>query len=313
MRVNSTLLLGGIMRFRKDVLLLALVLCTGVVLGSSSDASIFWVYGSDEAPYSGIELVDTSSLGPPFDSAIGIPPQLEIREDNYDTTASIMHYFSFKYQFKKGWSGFKLMWEERDWTWDATPYDSLVIKYIGPLQSHKVDIWFGETYDRYAAAFLDSIGTLPSNYAATYSSSAWKTVTIPFPHASDSADRTQVREIRFIIHNAAGTTSLTSDTGNFSFDKVGFKKANNSGIKASLNRQSLKNNRMFFTPATGGTANLSIFSVNGILLADKKVSVLAGKSYSIRQFTSAHANVSASQVTIVRINGAGINVHEMMR
>jgi hypothetical protein len=288
-----------------------------MVFSASSDSQIFWVYGSDESPYSGIELVDTSSKSPPYTKEFGLNHNTELRDVGYDPSSdSIMSYFTFDYQFNDsnpGWSGFKLMWEERDWTWDVTPYDSLVIKYIGPLASHKVDIFFGETYDRYAPAFLDSIGTLSSNYAATYSSGAWKTVTIPFPSAPVDADRTQVREIRFIIHNIDGVTQLTSAPGNFSFDKVGFKKATVAGIKANSNRQPLTNNRLYFTPAMGGSVDLSLYSLSGRLLGNKQMSVIAGKRYSIKQFASENGQLSGSQIVIMRIRGAGVNVQEMVR
>jgi len=326
-RVNSTLFLGGIMRFRKDVLALALVVCTRVVFGGSSIPPGKWMYTDEygQPLYSGIELVDTANLGPPYTVGIGLHDDPELRDVGYDTTPTVMYYFSYDYQFTQGWSGFKMMWEARDYPWNATgytdiqgtfhyqPYDSLVIKYIGPLQSQKVDVYFGESYDRYSPAFVDSIGTLPSNYHATYSSDAWKTVALPLPPAPAEADRTQIREVRFIIHNAGDNSSLTSDVGNLSIDKVGLIWKSNTAIKATSNRQSLKSNRLFFTPLTNGAIALSVFSLNGKLLADKQVNVAAGKRYSIRQFASANANVSASQVHLVRIRGAGIDVHELVR
>jgi hypothetical protein len=222
-----------------------------------------------------------------------------------------MYYFSFNYQFTNGWSGFKMMWEDRDMQtpWDATGYDSLVIKYIGPLQSHKVDIFFGEAPDRYAPAFIDSIGSLPSNYSSTYKSSAWKTVSIPLPPAPSGADRTQIVEVRFIIHNKSGTTAVTSAAGNLSIDKVGLISAK-TGIRAAVNRQSIKNNHTYFTSVEGGPIDLSLFSLSGKLLAHRHVSVSAGKQYAIKQFTFANLKVSASQVNVVRIIGAGLNIQE---
>jgi hypothetical protein len=41
--------------------------------------------------------------------------------------------------------------------------------------------------------------------------------------------------------------------------------------------------------------------------------VVAGKKYSIKQFSSANVNVSAAQVNIVSIIGAGVNIREKIR
>ena len=305
------------MRFRKDFITLALIFYTGIGFSKSLAAPPgLWMYTDEYGSpgYSGIELVDTSSIGPPYTLGVGIKNIPEMRDDGYDTTESVMGYFTFDYQFTQGWSGFKIMWEDRDMLtpWDATGYDSLVIKYIGPLPTHKVDIFFGEPPSRYEPAFLDSVGTLPPNYHATYSSSAWKTVALPLPPAPSGSDRTIIQEVRFIIHNIEGT-SLTSAVGNFSIDKIGLIKATSSGIKNDSKGKSLTNNRLFFNPVISGTVALSLLSLNGKLLAYKQVSVLAGKQYSIKQFSSANAPVFSSQVTIVRIIGAGVNVQEKIR
>jgi hypothetical protein len=305
------------MRFRKDAYAFAFVLCAGAFFSASPAAPPGeWMYTDEYGTpgYSGVEIVDTSSIGPPYTMGIGLQNTPEMRDDGYDTTESVMAYFTFDYQFTQGWSGFKLMWEDRDINppWDATGYDSLVIKYIGPLQTHKVDIFFGEAPDRYAPAFLDSIGTLTSNYHATYSNTAWKTVALPIPPAPAGADRTNIREVRFIIHNVTGS-ALTSAQGNFSFDKVGMIWKSNTGIRAVSNSKSVTNNRLFFTPAMTGTVALSVFSLNGKQLSNRQIPVMAGKQYSIKRLASANTGLSTSQVNIVRISGAGVNVREKIR
>lgn len=318
------------MRFRKDIIAFALAICTGVVFGQSPP-KVEWIYTDDygQPPYSGVELVDTSNLGKIGSPGIGIDSLPEIREIQDINDTNIMFYFSFDYKFTHGWSGFKMIWEERNMLtpWNATgytdlegnfhykPFDSLTITYIGPLPTHKVDIFFGEEdISPYTPVFVDSIGTIPANYySAAYTSSQWKTVTIPIPPAPAGADRTCIVEIRFLIHNIPGTTSLTSAQGNFSIDKIGLVNANNTGINLVSNRKSLINNRFYFTPVTCGTVALSVFSLNGKLLTSKQVPVMAGKQYSIKQFFSANASVSAPHVGIVRITGAGINVREKIR
>jgi hypothetical protein len=70
---------------------------------------------------------------------------------------------------------------------------------------------------------------------------------------------------------------------------------------------------LFFTPSISGTVALSIFSLNGKRLADKHILVVAGKKYSIKQFSSANINVSAAQVNIASIIGAGVNIREKIR
>jgi hypothetical protein len=303
------------MRFHIKAIVLALLLCAAIVFGQSVPPGL-WMYTDDygQPLYSGIELVDTLSIGPPYTTHFGLAKDsiTELRDDASSTDSTIRYYFSFPYQFTKGFAECKMMWEDRDWNWDATGYDSLLIKYIGPLQTHKVDIFFGEAIDRYSQAFLDSIGTLTSNYHSAYSDNAWRTVTMPLPPAPDGADRTNIREVRFIIHNAAGTTSLTSAVGAFDIDIVGLVAAN-TGVLSVYKGKSLLNNHLFFTPSISGTVALSIFSLNGKRLADKHILVVAGKKYSIKQFSSANINVSAAQVNIASIIGAGVNIREKIR
>jgi hypothetical protein len=303
------------MRFRKEFIALAFVICAGFVFGQSTPPGN-WMYTDDygQPLYSGVELVDTSSIGQPYTVYFGLAKDsiTELRDDASSTDSTIRYYFSFPYQFTKGFAACKMMWEDRDWNWDATGYDSLLIKYIGPLQNHKVDIFFGEAIDRYSPAFLDSIGTLTSNYHSTYSDNAWRTVTMPLPPVPDGADRTNIREVRFIIHNAAGTTAITSAVGAFDIDIVGLVSAN-TGVRSVFKGKSLLNNHLLFTPSMSRTVALSIFSLNGKRLADKHIPVAAGKKYSIKQFSSANANVPAAQVNIVSIIGAGVNVREKIR
>ena len=318
------------MRFHIKAIVLALLLCAAFVFGQSAP-KVQCIYTDDygQPPYSGCELVDTSNLGQIGSRGIGIDSLPEIREIQDVNDTNIMFYFSFDYKFTQGWSGFKMIWEERNMLtpWNATgytdfqgnfhykPFDSLTITYIGPLPTHKVDIFFGEEdISPYTPAFVDSIGTIPANYySAAYNSSQWKTVTIPIPPAPAGADRSSIVEIRFLIHNVAGTTSLTSAQGNFSIDKIGLVNANNTGIIGVSKTKTLTNNHLIFTPSISGTVALSIFSLNGKRLADKHILVVAGKKYSIKQFSSANVNVSAAQVNIVSIIGAGVNIREKIR
>ncbi|MGB7568044.1 MAG: hypothetical protein WBM07_09300 [Chitinivibrionales bacterium] len=318
------------MRFRKDAVTLALVMCAGIVFSQVTAPPGLWMYTDDygQPLYSGVELVDTSSIASPYTVYFGLAKDsiLELRDDALSTDSAILYYFNFPYQFTQGFAGCKMMWEDRDWNWvdsinigipPATQMviaDSLVIKYIGPLQNHKVDIYFGEALDRYAPAFIDSIGTLPSNYHGAYSDTAWRTVSIPLPPAPAGADRTKIREVRFLIHNAAGTTALTSDVGHFYIDVVGMvSKISPAAIKAVPRSRLLTNNRLFFSPSTSGNVDLSVFSLIGKLLFTKQVPVMAGKNYSIKQFSWANVNVSGAQVNIVRITGAGVNLREKIR
>jgi hypothetical protein len=316
------------MRFRKEIFAFAMAICAVVAFGQTAP-KVEWIYTDDygQPAYSGVELEDTSNLGKLGSTGIGIDSQAEIREIQDMNDTNIMFYFSYDYKFAHGWSGFKMIWEERAFPWDATgyidqegtfhykPFDSLTVTYIGPLPTHKVDIFFGEeNIGPYAPAFIDSIGTIPANYYnAPYNSSQWKTVTIPIPPAPAGADRTSIVEIRFLIHNIAGTTSLTSAQGNFSIDRIGLVNANNTGVKLVSNPKSLINNRLFFTPAVGGAVDLSLFSLSGKMLANKRITVIAGKQYSIKQLTSSNLKLSMDQLNVVRISGAGINLQETLR
>jgi hypothetical protein len=63
----------------------------------------------------------------------------------------------------------------------------------------------------------------------------------------------------------------------------------------------------------GGSVDLSLYSLSGRLLGNKQMSVIAGKRYSIKQFASENGQLSGSQIVIMRIRGAGVNVQEMVR
>jgi hypothetical protein len=304
------------MRFRKDIFAFAMAMCAVVALGQTAPPGL-WMYTDDfgQPLYSGVELVDTSSKGPPYTAYFGLAKDsiTELRDIALDPDTTIVYYFSFPYQFTKGFAECKMIWEDRDWNWDATGYDSLVIKYIGPLQTHKVDIFFGEAIDRYSPAFIDSIGTLPENYFATYKTSNWKTKALALPKAPAGADRTNIREVRFIIHNATGTTSLTSAVGYLDIDIVGLVSKNGTKVLRPDKSRSLTNNHLFFSPMTSGPVELSAFSLTGKLLADRRVPVLAGDQYSVKQFSSSNLKLSMNQLYVVRISGAGINVQETLR
>ncbi|MBN1308868.1 MAG: hypothetical protein JXA18_13175 [Chitinispirillaceae bacterium] len=272
-----------------------------------------WMYTDEYGSpgYSGVELVDTLSFGPPYevtDSTFGI-----LRDDAYDYTESVMNHFKWPYRFTNGWAGCKLIWEDRDWCWDAYGYDSLVIKYIGPLATHKIDIYFGLAFTRFDTAFVEYIGSLPANYVSDYASEAWKTVSVPLPPAPtetplDSA-RKYLREIRFLIHNAEGETAMTSDPGFFYLDKVGLIKES-TAIAADKAVCARVNARSMFIPPVSGPVVLGIYSMIGKRLWEKSVPVVAGRQYSVRRFSREHAVLPSPQCTIVRIRGAGINIKE---
>ena len=127
-----------------------------------------------------------------------------------------------------GWSECKLTWEERSCTLHIWCYDSLFIKYIGPLPQHKVDIVLGEqdaNGSNFTASVLESVGSIKANYAATYSSGAWKTATLALPAASANSNRAMLDELRFLIHDTTGGTALTSPPGIFCFDLIGLEQS----------------------------------------------------------------------------------------
>ncbi|MBN1128518.1 MAG: hypothetical protein JXA71_06005 [Chitinispirillaceae bacterium] len=272
-----------------------------------------WMYTDEygSPPYSGVELVDTLSFGPPYevtDSTFGI-----LRDDAYDYTESVMNHFKWPYQFTNGWAGCKLIWEDRDWSWNAYGYDSLVIKYIGPLANHKIDISFGLAFTRFDTAFVEHIGSINANYVSAYSSDAWKTVAIPLPPAPTSAPidsaRKYLREIRFLIHNAEGETSMTSPQGYFYLDKVGLVKTS-TAIASKKTAHARVTVPSTFVPSVTGPAVLGIYSLCGKRLVEKSVTAVAGRQYSVRRFSREHAGFPITQCCIVRISGPGITVLE---
>ncbi len=299
------------MRFRKDVLMFALVVCAGVVFGGAKVPPGLWMYTDEFGTplYSGAELVDTASIAPPFLLPVDVEGDVKLSDDAYDTTETVMNHFKWHYQFAKGFAECKLMWEDRDWPWDVRGYDSLVIKYIGPLSNHKVDIYFGEAIDRYSPAFLESIGSLQANYASVYSAAAWKTVSLPVPPASQGSNRQYLREVRFFIHNAPGITDTHSVRGYFYLDKVGVTRAGGSAVLQGSNPRSPET-RLTFVPAASGQVMLIMYSLDGKKLFQKSLSVVSGQRYNVRRFSRDNARLSTSQCSIVRISGNGVNVRE---
>ena len=301
------------MNIRNVIVNAFIIAASAVFMAESAAPPGFWMYTDEygSPAYSGVELIDTFSLGPPYeatDSTFGI-----LRDDAYDFTESVMNHFDWPYQFTNGYAACKLVWEDRDWGWNAYGYDSLVIKYIGPLANHKIDIYFGLAFTRYDSAFVEYIGTLPANYVSSYSSDAWKTAAIPLPpppaDAPIDSARKYLREIRFIIHNADGETSMTSPQGNFYLDKVGLVKASDVAITNKIRRATVYS-RSNFTPKISGQVVLTISSLSGKQLVEKSVPVVAGQHYSVRRFLSEHAGISSLQCRIVRISGSGINIQE---
>jgi hypothetical protein len=53
---------------------------------------------------------------------------------------------------------------------------------------------------------------------------------------------------------------------------------------------------------------LSIYSVKGEMLIDKKVSVSCGRMYSVREFSLANSPQRSSQMRLIKIQGTGISV-----
>ncbi|MBN1130418.1 MAG: hypothetical protein JXA71_15605 [Chitinispirillaceae bacterium] len=292
----------------------ALIVTAIAAVATLSAPPGLWMYTDEYGSpgYSGVELVDTMWLGPPYeatDSTFGI-----LRDDAYDYTESVMAHFKWPYQFTKGWAACKLIWEDRDWAWEAYGYDSLVIKYIGPLATHKIDIYFGLAFTRFDSAFVEYIGSIPANPVSIYSSEAWKTVTLPLPPAPTNTPidsmRKYLREVRFIIHNADGETSLTSPQGYFYLDKVGLVKASGAGTVTRNRMPATVSGRTAFVPASSGRVMLSLFTIDGKELFRKPVEVMAGCRYDITRFATGNAPFLAQQARIVRITGQGLAIQE---
>lgn len=179
-------------------------------------ADTLWIYGGGQSLYSTVQISDTSNIKPPFTN--------DEPDTAYSFDTTIGYYFDHVYQFTHGWDGFKLTWEHRGFAWDARAYNTLLIKHKSSLPYHKADIFFGQCDDPYDSALVDSIGTIAAD-------SAWTTTAIPIPlpgnsfdsaeFLSDAAERQNVREIRFLIHNAPPRTDSTSPVGNFCLDEIG--------------------------------------------------------------------------------------------
>ena len=135
---------GGSMRGCKWFILFSIMALATVAFSQTPAVPVLWVYGANHgAPYSGVEIVDTEAVTQPFFTwhpGFGIDTTIEeIHINGTSFNDSIVSYFSYDYQFTDSvlWSGFKLCWEARGFTWDVRGYDFLSLDTSVPCRSIK--------------------------------------------------------------------------------------------------------------------------------------------------------------------------------
>jgi len=210
---------------------------------------------------------------------------------------------------RPGYAGFKFFWDKGVMSFYVHNYDSMVLWHKGPLPGHKVKmIW---------AQGSAGCGT-PINYqnfGEFKSSTEWKRESFAFPalrgEVSKSPDSAFVRkglfELRMLIYNDDGTTSLTSEKGCLKIDDMYFVKASAAvknprvGYRADVGSE-------FFVPAASGKVTLTVFSLHGEQLFKEVVEVSAGKKYNITKFARKNSNLPAKWISCVQIKGAGVDI-----
>jgi hypothetical protein len=288
------------MGFLKSMVL-GIVLCSaGVVLADETDTT--WLYGAK------MTLASTVTV---FDTAASATLMLQEADtgDAYDGS-----YINFDYHFEStanapfgpGYAGFRFVWDYGN-TWfpqeAVTGCDTLVFAYKGLLPTHKATVVIG-------ASGGCALPVVPFDIGTIKSSATWKRVAIPLPDSTivNSIAVMGLCEIRFIINNDDGVTDLTSANGNFKVDNIALVKKTLTGVVRRNIVQKTENNGRYFTPGTNGMVELSIYSMKGEMLIDKKVNVSSGRIYSVREFALANSPLRSSQMRLIKIQGAGISV-----
>jgi hypothetical protein len=223
-----------------------------------------------------------------------------------DTGAKLdRKYLNVDYQLANGFMAFKLLWEYGTTSFAGTmngfQFHSFMFSFKGLLPTQKATLFWGCSDGCGDPITIDSLTTFTS-------SSSWKTIV--FPLDSTKAARKGIREFRVIIHDTTG--AQTSAKANLKIDNMAFL-TYNSGIISKHSHSIPVTGSSYFTPANNGSVHMSVFSINGKLLMNKDIAVNAGKQYLTSDFATQHSSLSAAQMYLVKITGAGVNVLQQMR
>jgi hypothetical protein len=221
-------------------------------------------------------------------------------------------YVNYFYKFRNYYAQLPLVWSN----WQGmdssmvSGYKYLMVVYKGLLPSQQVSLSFSYGTWGVAPSILESdslknaLGYGDGLGILAASPNDWKTAIITIP---DSVSLPGITGIIFGIGNVTGQGGKTSAVGNLKVARVALFGPQALPVKYQAFGQQAINNRYLFTPA-GGSVSLTAFSLKGEVLFSKNVTVLAGKKYSIGQFVGSAMGSSASQVRMISIKGAGVNV-----
>jgi hypothetical protein len=207
---------------------------------------------------------------------------------------------------RPGYAGFKIDWDGGMFTVPLTKYKYLIFAHKGPLPNHKVTINYGYNTTCGSPTVFQTVGTVAA-------SSTWKVDTIVVPESirniKDSLkDVYNYYELQVIINNAdPSSTQMTSGPGNFKMDNIcvaGREKA------AVINRKTIgiRSSDNAFVPTVSAPVQVSAFSLNGELLFNSSINVVAGRSYSVGSFVKKHLPMSTTGIKCIKIKGAGVDI-----
>jgi hypothetical protein len=260
---------------------------------SAATTANLWLYPN--AVFESVQLRDTAS-----DPVIVYP-----NVDTGDTFAG--EYINCDYQRVTSGSQFKIVWNYGAAFTDILAgsienftfnFDSLTFYYKGILPNQTMTVFLGSSWGCGDALILDSLGTVaPSTH--------WTRVALPI--ATAFARRDGIRELRFKIRNNAGTTDTAHVFGNLKMDNIVLIGAP-LGIKTPYRSFSNYHDASTMIPSKSGKIELSGYSVSGALLFSRKVDVVAGVRYNVRDVLSKHIGDYSTQVCLIKILGSGIDI-----
>ena len=218
-------------------------------------------------------------------------------------------YFNFYYKFRNWWAAIPFVfkgWQGLDSS-VVNGYTDLLITYKGLLPTHKVSLSF--FYGAWGITDSmankeergDGVGTLEAT-------TEWKTVVI---HIPDSVQLYAIGGINLAIGNISGVDSgQTSEIGNLRVSQISLISIDSTSSARDIAHKSvIYQDRLFFTPKIKGDVKISVYSLNGAILSTKTMSVDPSKRYSVRQISKIHSGKDISQVRIVKVKGAGVDMN----
>jgi hypothetical protein len=221
------------------------------------------------------------------------------------------YYFSYYYKFRNYYAQLPFVflgWQGEDSAY-ISPYKTLLITYKGLLPTHQIKLSFfygawGANKDSMANALNhgDGVGTLAA------SPDEWKSVVIQIP---DSVQLPHIAGITLAIENVPnGGGGQTSDVGNLKVYQISLIAPDSTAVKYKNSRHAIRQDRFHFTPKSAGKIMVSVYSLNGVLLGTKALSVDPSKSYSVRLLAQVQGSMAHGQMRIVKIQGAGVDIRE---